>query len=207
MERHARLTIQEARALPSVLACVRVRSRMQATQDTYVPTALHTHLHVLSRPSESACALRALPPRQYGATKTPPCAPLSSRKSPFNDTNPTKLSSSHFPFFFWFCPSVHRATCLYIVSLSGVSHLQYSTEVQHRFVYKLVESFLRREKEKDAVMRREEGRRNSPRSREEGNGDRMHRRMQWYKPTAIFPRILSPQVQSTPICLAASSTN
>lgn len=33
------------------------------------------------------------------------------------------------------------------------------------------------------------------------------RRMQWYKPTAIFPRILSPRVQSTPICLAASSTN
>lgn len=54
------------------------------------PAALRTHLHVLGFPSESACALRALPPRR-GATRTPPCAPLKLARAPLRRHEPHQL--------------------------------------------------------------------------------------------------------------------
>lgn len=181
-KRRARLAIQEACLLACLPACVCVAA---CTQDTYVPAALRTHLHVLGFPSESACALRPYHPGA-GETRNPSTRPTKVRANP--PTTARTPPVSHHPVLLATCrvPSLFRASL--------------TCGEQHRFVvYKLIGS---RDEERKRTWRRdaakeEEG---APRSREVGNGDRM-RRPSRGKPTAIFPRILSPRVQSTSICL------
>lgn len=152
------------------------------TQDTYVPAALRTHLHVLGFPSESACALR---PYHPGAN--PSVRPTKARANPPTTTRAPPVF--HHPVLLATC----RASSLFRASLTCGE--------QHRFVvYKPIGPYLATRKEEGHGDAARGGRRNPSVPGKWGSGDRM-RRPSRGKPTAIFPRILSPRVQSTSICL------